>query len=224
VMQLEPVAPQHTNGFGIAVFGIETTPVHSKSNNNTPHRKMSTVSLLDLIQTSANALLSGQLPPTDVFGLLVSKVLIPFTFCWCGKPAGWGSARLARARAAGTRHRPPRTLTHTRMQLHARARTLAQTLTRSTRSLHRPACCLQSCTVVESAADACLDPRIDKSPQSAAAPLFAQQTNNCSKLCPMDVAVTSVRRSDRMHRFADSGQACPSRLSICPLFGCAGHS
>ena len=68
------------------------------------------------------------------------------------------------------------------------------------------------------------DPSIDQPPQSAAAPLFAQQTNNCSKLCPMDVAVTSVRRSDRMHRFADSDQACPSRLSICPLFGCAGHS
>ena len=67
-------------------------------------------------------------------------------------------------------------------------------------------------------------PGIERSPQSAAAPLLAQQTNNCSKLCPMDVAVTSVRRSDRMHRFADSGQACPSRLSICPLFGCAGHS
>jgi hypothetical protein len=48
--------------------------------------------------------------------------------------------------------------------------------------------------------------------------------NNCSKLCPMDVAVTSVRRSDRMHRFADSDEACPSRLSICPLFGYAGHS
>ena len=47
---------------------------------------------------------------------------------------------------------------------------------------------------------------------------------HCNKLCPMDVAATSVRRSDRMHRFADSGQACPSRLSICPLFGCAGHS
>ena len=75
-----------------------------------------------------------------------------------------------------------RTHTHTRIQLHARARTLAQSLTRSTRSLHRPACCLQSPVVVESAADACLDPSIDKSPQSAAAPLFAQQTNNCSKL------------------------------------------
>ena len=47
---------------------------------------------------------------------------------------------------------------------------------------------------------------------------------HCNKLCPMDVAATSVRRSDRVHRFADSGQACPSRLSICPLFGCAGHS
>ncbi len=31
-------------------------------------------------------------------------------------------------------------------------------------------------------------PGIERSPQSAAAPLFAQQTNNCSKLCPMDVA------------------------------------
>ena len=59
--------------------------------------------------------------------------------------------------------------THTHIQLHSRARTLAQTHTRSTRSLHRPACCLQSCTVVESAADACLDPSIDKSPQSALA-------------------------------------------------------
>ena len=49
-------------------------------------------------------------------------------------------------------------------------------------------------------------PSIDQPPQSAAAPLFAQQTNNCSKLCPMGVAVTSVRRSDRMHRFADSGR------------------
>ena len=66
------------------------------------------------------------------------------------------------------------------------------------------------------------------------APLCAQQTNtaaivcttnkHCNKLCPMDVAATSVRRSDRMHRFADSGQACPSRLSTCPLLGCAGHS
>ena len=112
--------------------------------------------------------------------------------------------------------------THTHIQLHSRARTLAQTLTRSTRSLHRPACCLQSPAVVESAADACLDPRIDKSPQSAAAPLFAQQTNNCSKLCPMDVAVTSVRRSDRMHRFADSDQACPSRLSIYPFSDAQG--
>ena len=110
---------------------------------------------------------------------------------------------------------------------------------RSTRSLHRPACCLQSPAVVESAADACLDPSIDKSLQCAPS-LFAQQTNNCnklcppslfaqqtnnySKLCPMDVAVTSVRRSDRVHRFANLGQACPSRLSICPLFGCTGHS
>ena len=71
-----------------------------------------------------------------------------------------------------------RTHTHTHIQLHSRARTLAQTLTRSTRSLHRPACCLHSSAVVESAADACLDPSIDKSPQSAAAPLFAQQTIN----------------------------------------------
>ena len=112
---------------------------------------------------------------------------------------------------AHTHAHDTRTHTHTRMQLHARARTLAQTLTRTpdrpdARSLHRPACCLQSPVVVESAADACLDPRINKSPQSAAAPLFAQQTNNCSKLCPMDVAVTNVRRSVRMHRFADSGR------------------
>ena len=54
---------------------------------------------------------------------------------------------------------------------------------RSTRPLHRPACCLQSPAVVESAADACLDPSIDKSPQCAPS-LFAQQTNNCNKLCP----------------------------------------
>ena len=70
---------------------------------------------------------------------------------------------------------------------HSRARTLAQTLTRSTRtrSLHRPACCLQSLAVVESAADARMDgPSIDQHQQSAAAPLFAQQTNNCNKLCP----------------------------------------
>ena len=133
-----------------------------------------------------------------------------------------------------------RTHTHTHIQLHSRARTLAQTLTRSTRSLHRPACCLQSPAVVESAADACLDPSIDKSPQFLCSIIVCttnkqlQQTlssiivcttnKHCNKLCPMDVAATSVRRSDRMHRFADSGQACPSRLSICPLFGCAGHS
>jgi hypothetical protein len=105
------------------------------------------------------------------------------------------------------------------------ARTHAQTLAASTRSLHRlgPGCCLQSCTVVEPA-DARMETGIKRSPQPAAAPLFPQQTNNCSKLCPMDVAVTGVRRSDRMQSFADSGQACPSRLSICPLFGCAGHS
>ena len=115
--------------------------------------------------------------------------------------------------------------THTHIQVHSRAPTLAQTLTRSTRSLHRPGCCVQSCTTaVESAADACMDPGIDQPPQSAAAPLFAQQTNNCSKLCPMDVAVTSVRRLGRLRRFADSGQACPCRLSICLLLGCAGHS
>jgi hypothetical protein len=48
------------------------------------------------------------------------------------------------------------------------------------------------------------------------APLFAQQTNNCSKLCPMDVAATSVRRSDRMHRFAKSGEVCTCRVSIFP--------
>ena len=101
---------------------------------------------------------------------------------------------------------------------HARTRTLAPTLTRSTRSLHRPGCC-----VVEFA-DARMDTGIERSPQSAAAPLFAHQTNNCSKLCPMDVAVTSVRRSDRLRRFTDSGQACPCRLSICLLLGCAGHS
>ena len=52
-----------------------------------------------------------------------------------------------------------------------------------------------------------------------------QQTpsnGRCS--CPMNVAVTSVRRLDRLHRFADPGQACPCRLSICLLLGCAGHS
>jgi hypothetical protein len=118
-----------------------------------------------------------------------------------------------------------RTHTHRHTQLHARAHTHthAHILAALTRSLHRPGCCLQSCTVVESA-DARMDTGIERSPQSATALLFAQQTNNCSKLCPMDVAVTSVRRSDRMHRFADSGQACPARLSTCPLFGCAGHS
>jgi hypothetical protein len=48
----------------------------------------------------------------------------------------------------------------THVQLHSRARTLAQTLTRSTRSLHRPACCLQSCTVVVSAAsEKSMDPK-----------------------------------------------------------------
>ena len=46
--------------------------------------------------------------------------------------------------------------TRTCTQLHARTRTHARTFTRSTRSLHRPACCLQS--VVESA-DARMDPR-----------------------------------------------------------------
>ena len=138
---------------------------------------------------------------------------------------GTWHTHIAHAGMPHTHAHDTRTHTHARIQRHSRARTLAQTLTRSTRSLHRPACCLQSCTVLESAADACMDdPSIDKSPQSAAAPLFAQQRNNCSKLCPMDVAVTSVRRSDRMHRFADSDQACPSRLLICPLFGCAGHS
>ena len=35
---------------------------------------------------------------------------------------------------------------------------------------------------------------------------------------PMDVAATSVRRSDRMHRFAKSGEVCPCRVSICPSF------
>ena len=37
-------------------------------------------------------------------------------------------------------------------------------------------------------------PGIERLSQSAAAPLFAQQTNNCKKLCRMGVAVTSVRR------------------------------
>ena len=50
---------------------------------------------------------------------------------------------------------------------------------RSTRPLHRPACCLQSPAVVESAADACLDPSIDKSLQCAPS-LFAQQTNTAT--------------------------------------------
>ncbi len=87
-----------------------------------------------------------------------------------------------------------RTNTHTHVQLHARTRTLAPTLTRSTRSLHRPACCLQSCTVVESAADACMDdPSIDQPPQSAAAPLSAQQTNNCSKQWTSQLLVSDAR-------------------------------
>ena len=118
-------------------------------------------------------------------------------------------------------HAPTRT--HARTHNYTHAHTHAHTLAASTRSLHRPGCCLQFCTVLESA-DARMDTGIERSPQSAAAPLFAQQTNNFSELCPMDIAVTSVRRSDRMHRFADSDQACPSRLSICHLFGCAGHS
>ena len=46
----------------------------------------------------------------------------------------------------------------------------------------------------------------------------SKQTNNCSKLCPMDVAVTSVRRSDRMHSFADSDQACPFEAIDLPSF------
>jgi len=61
-------------------------------------------------------------------------------------------------------------MTRTCTQLHARARTLAQTLTRSTRSLHRPGGCLQSCTTaVESAAAAMDDPSIDQPNQYAAA-------------------------------------------------------
>ena len=117
-------------------------------------------------------------------------------------------------------------------------------------ALHRTQCAALHCTctpphrVAHATLDRCIDPAavcshppswspllmgawtpgIERSPQSAAAPLFAQQTNNCNKLCPMDVAVTSVRRLDRLHRFADPGQACPCRLSICLLLGCAGHS
>ena len=117
--------------------------------------------------------------------------------------------------------------TRTCTQLHAR--TLAHTLTRSTRSLRRPGCCLQSLAVVESVSDACMDdPSTDQPQQSAAAPLFAQQTNNCSKLCPVQwtlqllvsdawtdctgslIRARLARAGYRFARFSDA-QGTPSR-------------
>jgi hypothetical protein len=81
-----------------------------------------------------------------------------------------------------------RTHAHTHTQLRTRSHTHAHTLAASTRSLHRPGCCLQSCTVAESA-DARMDTGIELSPHPAefahAAKKLAQSTRPNNKAhCP----------------------------------------
>jgi hypothetical protein len=75
-----------------------------------------------------------------------------------------------------------------------------------TRSLHRPGCCLQSCTVVESA-DARMDTGIERSPQFAAAPFFAQRTSNCCKLC-----LQTLSRQWTMQLLVDAQTECTGSL------------
>ena len=100
----------------------------------------------------------------------------------------------------------------------------AHTLVASTRSLHRPACCLQSPRRRGVRCCCVLRPQHRQVSTVCSCSIVRTTNKQLQQTCPMDVAATSVRRSDRMHRFADSDQACPSRLSICHLFGCAGHS